>query len=116
VTGPRERLRAALPAAVKRRDTELVALLRATLGALENAEAVPGGEPGGLAIEASPVGVGAREVARRELSDDDVARLVAGEIAERREAAAVYAAAGRHEDAGRLRREADLLAELTGVR
>jgi hypothetical protein len=62
VTGPRERLRAELPPAMKRRDTALVALLRATLSALGNA------------------------------------------------------AAGRHEDAGRLRREADLLAELTGAR
>jgi uncharacterized protein len=115
--GVRERLRAALPAAMKRRDAALVGLLRETLAARENAEAVPGAgdDPGSLALEASPVGAGAREVARRELSEDDVVRLVRGEISERQVAAAVYEQAGRPEQAQQLREQAGTLAELAGL-
>jgi uncharacterized protein len=115
--GVRERLRAALPAAMRQRDTALVALLRQTLAALDNAEAVPdaGSDPGSLALEATPVGVGAREVARRELSDDDAARVVRAEIGERKEAAAVYERASRTEDARRLREQADALAGIAGL-
>jgi len=114
--GLRNRLRAALPAAMRQRDAALVALLRETLAALDNAEAVPGAgdDPGSLALEATPVGAGAREVARRELSDDDVERLVRGEIGERRDAAAVYERAGRPDEARRLREQADALAAIAG--
>src|SRR5256885_6974081 len=66
----RQRLRDALPAAMKARDRVAVAALRATLGAIDNAEAVdraPSGDHG-LAIERSPVGVGAAEVERRGLA------------------------------------------------
>jgi uncharacterized protein YqeY len=115
--GLRARLRAALPDAMRQRDTARVRLIRATLAALENAEAVPdtGDRPGSLALEATPVGAGAREVPRRELSADDVARLVAAEIAERRDAAAVWEQAGRPEEARRLHGEADALADLAGL-
>ena len=62
-TGLRERLRAALSAALRERDGARVAVLRTTLAALDNAAAVPAAEhePGSLALEATPVGVGARE-------------------------------------------------------
>lgn len=116
-TDLRERLRSELSRALVQRDRALVSTLRATLAALDNAEAVApdGGGPGSLALEASPVGVGAREVARRDLSDDDIARVVRAEIAERRAAARVYEQAGRHEHAQRLGHEADTLAALTGL-
>jgi len=109
----RERLRTALPAALKRRDSELVAVLRATLAALDNAEAVPHQEHdrGSRAPETIPVGAGTHEVARRELSDEDMDRLVRAEISERRDAARVYEQAGQHGQARRLRHEADLLTE-----
>jgi uncharacterized protein len=118
VTGTlRERLRAALPSALKQRDAPLVSALRATLAALDNAEAVPAGdhEPGSLALEATPVGVGAREVPRRDLSEEQVAQLVRAEIDERRAAARLYAQAGQHERARRLDSEADALAAVAGL-
>lgn len=109
-----DRLRAELTRALRQRDAERVEVLRATLAAIGNAEAVPV-QTHGVALEASPVGVGIRDVPRRELSDDDVARVICAEIAERRSAAAVYEQAGRPDHAQRLRREAATLADLTGL-
>ena len=113
----RERLRAALPVALAQRDTVLVTALRTTLAALDNAEAVPAREPdpGSLAIEGTPVGVGIREAPRRALSDADVERLVRAEIDERRVAARVYEQADRPEQARRLHHEADTLAAAAGL-
>jgi uncharacterized protein len=110
----RERLRAALPTAMKARDRTAVSALRSTLSAIDNAEAVdrPAGADRGLAIEQSAVGVGAMEVARRELTDDDVERIVRAEIDEREEAAAGYARSGRTEQAEKLRAEAAVLTSL----
>jgi uncharacterized protein YqeY len=94
-----------------------VAVLRTTLAALDNAEAVPADEydVGTLALEATPVGVGAREAARRQLSEEDVERVVRAEIGDRLAAAEVYDDAGRHEHARRLREEADVLASAAGL-
>ena len=107
----RDRLRAALPTAMKAGDRVAVAALRATLGAIDNAEAVPATSTvdGGLAIERSPVGVGAADVARRVLTEDDVAGIVRDAVAEREEAALGYERAGRPERARRLRDEAEVL-------
>ena len=113
----RDRLRTALSAALKQRDAPLVAVLRATLAALDNAEAVPiqDYDHGSLALEQTPTGVGAREATRRELSDEDIERLVCDEMDERQSAAWVYEQAGQHERARRLRHEADRLAVVTGL-
>ena len=113
----RDRLRAALSAALEQRDAPLVAVLRATLAALDNAEAVPiqDHDHGSLALEQTPTGVGAREATRRELSDEDIERLVRAEMDERQSAARVYERAGQHERARRLRHEADRLAAVTGL-
>jgi hypothetical protein len=54
-------------------------------------------------------------MARRDLSDEDVERLVRAEIDERRRAARVYEQAGEHERARRLRHEADTLAAVAGL-
>ena len=115
--GPRERLRAALSAALRQRDSARVAVFRTALAALDNAEAVPVGEqdPGSLALEATPVGAGAREAERRQLSEEDVVFVVRAEISDRLVAADVYEEAGRHEHARRLREEADLLASAAGL-
>jgi uncharacterized protein YqeY len=107
----RQRLRAALPAAMKARDRTAVAALRSTLAAIDNAEAVDGGPSAGrgLAIEQSPVGVGAAEVARRVLTEAEVERIVRAEVAEREAAARDYDQAGRPEHAEQLRAEAEAL-------
>ncbi|HTJ72429.1 MAG TPA: hypothetical protein VL551_33120 [Actinospica sp.] len=109
----RDRLRAAVPAAMKARDRSTVAALRSALAAIENAEAVDIDDDARAragAIEASLVGVGAAEIARRELTEADVAAIVQHEIAERRAAAATYEAAGHVERAAGLVAEADALA------
>jgi uncharacterized protein YqeY len=113
----RKRLRAALPAALKQRDAVLVKVLRTTLAALDNAEAVPvrGRDHTSHAVEATRVGVGAGEVARRNLSSEDVERLVRAEVSERQDAARFYEQADQHEHARRLRQEADMLAAVAGL-
>ena len=113
----RDRLRTALSAALQQRDVPLVAVLRATLAALDNAEAVPiqDHDYGSLALEQTPIGVGARAATRRELSDEDVERLIRAEMDERQSAARIHERAGQHERARRLRHEADRLAAVTGL-
>jgi len=113
----RERLRSALPAALKQRDAALVTALRATLAALDNAEAVPFEEHGdrSLALEQTPVGIGAQEVARRKLSKEEVERRVRKEIDERETAARAYDQAGEQGRARRLRHEAKVLAAVAGL-
>jgi len=107
----RERLRHALPAAMKARDRVAVNVLRSTLAAIENAEAVAPAETTGRAIEQAPLGVGAAEAERHILSPADITRIVRGEIASREEAAADYERAGHADRAARLRDEARLLEE-----
>jgi uncharacterized protein YqeY len=111
----RDRLRDALAVAIKGRDRVSTSVLRATLGAIENAEAVPAdraaaGGSVSLAIERTPVGVGAAEVARRVLTEDDVRTVMRAELAERAAAADTYARVGRLEQAERLRTEIEVLA------
>lgn len=85
--------------------------LRATLGALDNAEAVPvqGTELRGSALEQSPVGVGVTERARRELSEHRVVEIVRAEAAERLEAAAQLTTPAHVHRIARLRAEAAVL-------
>ncbi|MBW8797330.1 MAG: hypothetical protein JF597_28155 [Streptomyces sp.] len=96
---------------MRARDKVAVSALRATLAALDNAEAVPVGETElrGLALEASPVGAGATEAARRELNERDVVRVVRAEADERLEAAAQLTAPAHADRAERLRAEAAVL-------
>jgi len=82
-------------------------LLRSALAAIDNAEAVEIRDVRAGAIETSPVGVGAAEVARRELTEADVAAIVRGEVEERR--AAAGGRAGRGDRAAELAAEADAL-------
>jgi uncharacterized protein YqeY len=112
-TSLRQRLRAALPAAMKSRDRAATAALRATLAAIDNAEAVaPAEQAAGtsLAIEHIAVGVGATEVARRELTEAEVEQIVRDEVAEREVAAEEYARSGYADRAEQLRSEAGALA------
>jgi uncharacterized protein YqeY len=98
----RDRLRAALPAAMKARDRATASTLRATLAAIENAEAVDAGSARAGAIETSAVGIGVAEAARRELAEADVVAIVRAEIAERQHAAEVYEGSGHPDKAAEL--------------
>lgn len=118
-----DRLRRALPAAMKARDRTAVDALRSALAAIGNAQAVdppqppPGGggtEPTGAGghprLAGTVAGVGAAEVERRRLSEAQMAEIVRAEIAEREAAAAGYERVGQLELAERLRGEAQVLA------
>jgi uncharacterized protein YqeY len=112
--GLRERLRARLADAMRARDLVAMSVLRATLAAIDNAEApsATAEDLRGATIEHSPYGVGMREVPRRTLSDADVEDLVRGEVADRSTAAAAYVRAGETQRADRLRAEAAVLQDL----
>ncbi|ANZ20876.1 hypothetical protein SNOUR_38240 [Streptomyces noursei ATCC 11455] len=107
----RLRMRQALPEAMRARDKAAVSALRSTLAALDNAEAVPVDEAAlrGAALEHAPVGVGATEAARRELSEHGVVAVVRAEAAERLEVAAQLTAPAHAERAAQLRAEAAVL-------
>jgi uncharacterized protein len=107
----RQRLREALRAAMKASDRTATAVLRSALAAIDNAEAVDGPRPGGggLAIEQTPLGVGAAEVTRRVLTEAEVVAVVRGEMAERASAARDCERLGRTDHAARLRAEAGVL-------
>lgn len=116
--GLRERLRGALPGAIRARDAAAVAALRSALAAIDNAEAVdpaqappPGGE---VEIAGAVVGLGAAEVERQPLTEARMEAIVRAEVAERRAAADDYERAGQLERAERLRREADVLSAHLG--
>lgn len=108
----RAELSSALVSAMKRRDKAAAATYRTAIAAIDNAGAIPLGEGNRAgAIEDSPVGVGAAEAARRDLTDADMVRIVRAEIDEARAAADLLE--GRDEDgATRLRTDARLLDEL----
>ncbi|HWG99688.1 MAG TPA: hypothetical protein VNV66_10270 [Pilimelia sp.] len=113
----RERLRKALPAAMRARDRAAVSALRSALAAIDNAEAVdrPTSADHGLAIGETPRGAGAADVARRTLSDADVERIVRMQVAESRAAAATYERAGETARAEIMRAQAAALeTHLTG--
>jgi len=116
-----ERLRAALPAAMRSRDAVAVSALRGALAAVGNAEAVDPADHEHLATSSSTgsehvagaqVGVGAAEVARRDLTERDVRQVVAAEAESRTADAAVLDAHGQADQAGRLRAEAAVLQEV----
>jgi hypothetical protein len=111
----RDRLRAAVPAAIKARDRRAASALRSALAAIDNAEAVEVHDVRAGAIEMSPVGPGAAECARRELTEAEIAAIVRGEVEERRAAAAVYEEAGRGDRAAELAAEADVLTAHLGA-
>jgi uncharacterized protein len=108
----RTRLRSALLEARRARDAETAATLRTALAALENAEAVPMDATAG-AIEAAPIGAGATEAPRRELTDADERAVLGAEIASLQEAGRAYAcsiperAAAARQAAGKLTRLRD---------
>jgi uncharacterized protein YqeY len=111
--GLRDRLRRALPAAMKARDRPAVAALRSALAAIDNAEAVEAAAPptgaGTPAFAGTVPGVGAAEAERRRLTPGEMEQLLRAEVADREAAARTYEQAGQAEQAARLRTEARIL-------
>lgn len=107
----RIRMRQALPEAMRARDKVAMRALRATLSALDNAEAVPLAEADARssAIEDSPLGAGATEAVRRELSESDVRDIIRAEATERLDAAAQLTSPAHVDRAAQLREEAAVL-------
>jgi uncharacterized protein YqeY len=95
-----------LTAAMKARDSTRVAVLRAALAAIANAEAVA--SDGAVSLTAP---AGSTEVARRELSEVDVRLTVERERAELLGATGERERLGRGDDAAELRRQAAVLAD-----
>jgi uncharacterized protein YqeY len=107
-TALKQRLRADLKAAMQARASDEVRLLRTLVAALDNAEAIPGG---GLVEKYVPRQFGdpSGEVARLELDDVTIDRLLAREIEGRLAAAADYEHHGQTEAATQLRNEVGLI-------
>jgi uncharacterized protein len=134
----RDRLRRALPPAMKARDRPAVTALRSALAAIDNAGAVdPTPTPPAdqapadqappdqglpdrglpdrpqasaqLTFAGTVAGVGATEVERRSLSQAQMEAIVRAEIADRETAATGYERAGQPDRAERLRAEAEVL-------
>jgi len=107
----RERLRRALPTAMKARDSTAVTALRTAVAAIDNAESVDATlTPTAGPIAGAVSGLGAGEAARRVLSEADMVTLVRAEVDAREADAAECDAAGQTEHAARLRAEAAVLA------
>jgi uncharacterized protein len=103
------RIRADLRAALRARRTNELSVLRALAAALDDAQSVPVGTlHERYTVRAfGELGV---EVPRRLLTDDDVRSLLKTEIETRRDAASVYEANGRSDQAEKLSGESDIIA------
>jgi uncharacterized protein YqeY len=112
----RRTLRDALLAARKNRNATRVSALRSALSAIDNAETPNDAlvdAPSSETIAGGVVGLGAAEVARRELSDAQIRALLHAEIDERL-AAAKQIDTSHTERAATLRTEAAILSDLLG--
>ena len=99
-------LRADLTAALRARDQVRVRALRSALSAIANAEAPPAPATNS---SAEPEIGRLVEHARRQLSTDDLRRILQGEIEERDRAASDYQGLGRVDEADRMTAEAEVL-------
>ena len=88
--------------AMKRRDSAAVTVLRIVLAAMANAEAV---DPDAEQVRAGLLG----DVARRELTEDDLRRIIAVERDDARHSAAELRRHGATAEADDLEAKADLL-------
>ncbi|HYN65459.1 MAG TPA: hypothetical protein VES93_01140 [Ornithinibacter sp.] len=113
MTPLRDRMSAALMSSMKARDPVAIAALRSALARVANAEAVPiDTTPRAGALHEAPVGAGAADAPRRELTEADVRAVVEAEVAEHERSARHLADAGRPEDAARVTAEASVLRSL----
>jgi uncharacterized protein len=111
----RTTLRLELSRALKARDRTALAACRTALAAVDNAEAVPlrPGEPRAGALEQSVVGVGAADVARRELTEREVREVVVAEFRDLRSSADHFTVS-HPERAHELRTQAEVMDRLLG--
>jgi hypothetical protein len=107
------RLRLALRAALKSKNTVAASALRSVLAAISNAEAVsphPGTATGASQhVAGGAAGLGSAEAERKILSRQETAQVVEDEISERQAAIRQYEAAGHSERADRLRHEIQVI-------
>ncbi|MGI8873465.1 MAG: GatB/YqeY domain-containing protein [Egibacteraceae bacterium] len=89
---------------MRARDRRAVAVLRTTLAAIDNAEALPLSAAGD-----GPVVGRSADVARRELDEQRILAVVRAELRERVEAAALYARLDRPDEVAALHAEMRLL-------
>lgn len=103
-----------LTAAMKARDPDAVAALRSAIAAIGNAEAIaaPGRTPPATSAHFAGAhsGLGAAEAGRRELAGSDLHAILRGQIAEYGREADRYDTLGQADAAGRLRRQARVIA------
>lgn len=112
MTGLHARLREDLATAMRERDRDQVRVLRTLLSAIANAEAQPADSVSGASDSEGPIagaaaGLGATEVARRDLTEDEVRAVVRAERDER------VAAADDLAERGATAAAAELMAEVT---
>ena len=109
----RHALRRDLAMAMKAREPDAVAALRAAIAAIDNAEAVPAPEARQAAtsshIAGARAGLGAAEAARRDLSNSDQRAILRDKITGYTAEADRYEALGQSDAAARLRTQARLL-------
>lgn len=102
-------LRVRLTAARKSKDGISTAAIRSALSAIDNAETPDGPVPRAGAIADSAHGLGAAEVDRRRLTDDQIRALIRAEADERHTAAAQLRAGGHGDRAEQVEAEAAVL-------
>ena len=107
MAGLAKRLRTDLAQALRDRDMARAKVLRTTLAAIGNAEAVEG-------VSSVEGVVGYGDVTRRELGDEDVAGVIGREIDEWETAHAEYVRIGHVERAEVLRQELEVLRGYVG--
>jgi hypothetical protein len=110
----KERLRRDLTAALKAKRRDEATALRILISAVDNAETVedrvgPASPGSSEHVAGSVPGAGAGDVARRDLSQSDLQRIIKTEVAELREQADRFEAHGRADAAARLRGEAEVV-------
>ena len=110
----RTRLRADLRSAMRGQRRHEMAVLRALIAAIDNAESVENPSqpppPSSEHVAGAAHGLGAGEADRRALSERELQRIIENERWERDAQAERFALLGRPEDAGRLRAEAEVIA------
>lgn len=101
----RQVLQSELILAMKEQDRPRMMVLRSVLSAIANREAVPSTESAGDLL-AAPARA---EVARRQLSPQQIRLVVMDEVESRRNSAAYLGTAGRHREAAALETEVEIL-------
>ncbi|MBO9574234.1 MAG: hypothetical protein J7494_00715 [Sphingobium sp.] len=109
-----ERLRAGLKLAMRARSADETRVLRALLGAIDNAQAVPL-DPARKPSDMAAFGDSSIEVPRRVLTPDDIAALLAHEAQDRETAAVELDALGIADRAETLRAEAAIVRRYGGA-